>query len=271
MAMLEVKNITHSYTSSTWFRKSLSNKNVINNVSLQIEEGTCLGLLGSSGAGKSTLGKIILGMEKPQKGQVLFQGQDVYALNSKSGRHWRRELQVVFQDCYSAVNPKMTAAQIIGEPLHNYETMATQEHKRYIGELLECVGLSATDSGKYPHQFSGGQLQRINIARAIALKPKLIVLDEAVSSLDMVTQSQILRLLQDLRMRFGLSYLFITHDIKAAFTISDTLAVMENGQIVEHCKNKEQFLQSTHPAVKSLLNCIVSEHPRERLKKNTFT
>lgn len=271
MAMLEVKNITHSYTSSTWFRKSLSNKNVIHNVSLQIEEGTCMGLLGSSGAGKSTLGKIILGMEKPKQGQVIFQGQDVYALNSKSSRQWRRDLQVVFQDCYSAVNPKMTAGQIIGEPLHNYETMTTQEQKRYIGELLECVGLPATDSSKYPYQFSGGQLQRINIARAIALKPKLIVLDEAVSSLDMVTQSQILNLLQDLRITFGLSYLFITHDIKAAFMISDTFAVMDNGQIVELCNDKEQFLQSTQPAVKSLLDCMVLEHPRERLKKNVFT
>jgi nickel transport system ATP-binding protein len=271
MAMLEVKNITHSYTSSTWFRKSLSNKNVINNVSLQIEQGTCMGLLGSSGAGKSTLGKIILGMERPKQGQVFFQGQDVYALNSKLGRQWRRDLQVVFQDCYSAVNPKMTAEQIIGEPLHNYEITTMKEQKRYIGELLECVGLQATDGSKYPHQFSGGQLQRINIARAIALKPKLIVLDEALSSLDMVTQSQILKLLQDLRMKFGLSYLFITHDIKAAFTISDTLAVMQNGQIVEHCNDKEQFLQSSHPAVKSLLDCMVSEHPRERLKKNAST
>ena len=265
MAMLEVKNITHSYASSTWFRRTLSNKSVINNLSLQIEEGTCLGLLGSSGAGKSTLGKIILGMEQPKQGQVLFQGQNVYATSNKSGHKWRRDLQVVFQDCYSAVNPKMTAEQIIAEPLHNYEKLTIQEQKRYIHELLECVGIPAANANKYPHQFSGGQLQRINIARAIALKPKLIVLDEAVSSLDMVTQSQVLHLLQDLRVKFGLSYLFITHDIRAAYFISDALAVMENGKIVEYCSSKEQFFQSSHPCVRGLLDYIVPEHPRDRL------
>ncbi|MBU7318231.1 nickel import ATP-binding protein NikE [Paenibacillus oleatilyticus] len=267
MTLLQVSEVTHAYSSSNFFRRPKGNANVLFNVSLRIEEGTCLGLLGASGAGKSTLGRVILGLEKPKKGHVLFQGHDLYKLDSKTRRQLRRNLQVVFQDCYSSVNPRMTAEQIIGEPLDNYETLSVQERKRAVGELLERVGLSSMDMGKYPHQFSGGQLQRINIARAIALKPKMIVLDEPVSSLDMVNQTNILHLLKDLRSTFGLSYLFITHDIKAAYTISDALAVMEKGQVAEYCENKEQFLLSSHPAVKGLLGAMLSEHPRYRSKE----
>ncbi|MCZ8519402.1 MULTISPECIES: nickel import ATP-binding protein NikE [Paenibacillus] len=264
MTLLQVNEVTHAYSSSNLFRRPRRSRDVLSGVSLRIEGGTCLGLLGSSGAGKSTLGRVVLGLEKPKKGQVLFQGHDLYTLDPKTRKQLRRDLQVVFQDCYSSVNPRMTAGQIIGEPLDNYETLSVQEQKRAVGELLERVGLSSGDMGKYPHQFSGGQLQRINIARAIALKPKMIVLDEAVSSLDMVNQTNILHLLNDLRSTYGLSYLFITHDIKAAYTISDALAVMENGQVAEYCEHKEQFLLSSHPAVKGLLGSMLSEHPRYR-------
>ncbi len=264
--MLEVRDVTHAYSSSRrWGRsRAHTQEDVLSRVSLHIEEGTCLGLLGSSGAGKSTLGRIILGLEQPREGQVLFRGLDLYRLDAKARRGLRRDLQVVFQDCYSAVNPRMTAEQIIGEPLSNYESLSVQEQKRAVGELLECVGLSAADMQKQPYQFSGGQLQRINIARAIALKPKLIVLDEAVSSLDMINQTNILRLLGELRSAFGLSYLFITHDIKAACMISDALAVMAKGKIVEYNGSKEQFLQSSHPAVRGLLDSMLADHPRNR-------
>ncbi|WP_405117210.1 nickel import ATP-binding protein NikE [Paenibacillus sp. FSL K6-1217] len=262
--MLEVRDVTHAYTSSRLWGRSYAKDNVLSRMSLHIEEGTCLGLLGSSGAGKSTLGRIILGLEKPREGQVLFQGQNLYDLNPQARRNIRRDLQVVFQDCYSAVNPRMTAEQIIGEPLHNYESLTVQEQKRKVSELLECVGLSAADMNKQPFQFSGGQLQRINIARAIALKPKLIVLDEAVSSLDMINQANILRLLGELRAAFGLSYLFITHDIKAACMISDALAVMDKGEIVEYNDSKEQLLRSSHPAVRGLLDSMLADHPRNR-------
>lgn len=265
--MLEVKEVTHAYSSSRFWRRSGEEPEVLSRVSLQIGEGTCLGLLGPSGAGKSTLGRVILGLEKPREGQVLFRGHDLYTLDVNTRRKIRRDLQVVFQDCYSAVNPRMTAEQIIGEPLSNYESLTVQEQKREVGQLLECVGLTAADMGKYPYQFSGGQLQRINIARAIALKPKLIVLDEAVSSLDMINQTNILRLLHSLRAAFGLSYLFITHDIKAAYMISDGLAVMEKGRIVEYSGNKEQFLQSSHPAVQGLLGSMLPDHPRHRYRK----
>lgn len=266
MSLLQVKDITHTYSSFRLFGKKDRGKKVLSNVSISIEQGMCLGLLGMSGAGKSTLGKVILGLEKPQKGQVLFQGHDFYHTDRNTRKRLRRDLQVVFQDCYSSVNPRMTAEQIIGEPLQNYERMSVDEQKQTIGEMLEKVGLNSEDMRKYPHQFSGGQLQRINIARAIALKPKLIVLDEAVSSLDMVNQTNILELLSELKSVFGLSYLFITHDLKAAYSISDSLAVMEKGEVVEHCDNKDQFFYSPHPAVKTLVSSMLPEHPRYRAR-----
>ena len=264
MSLLEVKDITHSYGTSRSFWRKQDVKPVLSGVSLSIEEGTCLGLLGSSGAGKSTLGKVILGLEKPQKGQVIFQGQDVYTMDAKSRQHMRRDLQVVFQDSYSSVNPRLTAEKIIAEPLENYEKLSSAEQKRAIADLLEQVGLSSNDMKKYPREFSGGQLQRINIARALALKPKMIVLDESVSSLDMVTQTTILELFQDLKTRFGLSYLFITHDIRAAYSISDTMAIMHKGQIAEIFYDKDEVFTSQQPAVKALVDAMLPEHPRYR-------
>lgn len=262
--LLQVKEVTHSYGATRLFRRSDRLMPVLSDISLTIEQGMCLGLLGTSGAGKSTLGKVILGLEKPRQGQVFFQGHDLYGTDTQTRKALRRDLQVVFQDCYSSVNPRMTAERIIGEPLDNYESLSMSEQKRKIGELLEMVGLNPEDMQKYPHQFSGGQLQRINIARAIALKPKLIVLDESVSSLDMVNQTHILGLLRELKSEFGLSYLFITHDIKAAYSISDGLAVLEKGELVERCDDKDRIFASTHPTVISLISSILSEHPRHR-------
>ncbi len=158
----------------------------------------------------------------------------------------------------------MTAERIISEPLENYEKLTLSEQRRTVISLLERVGLSEKDLKKYPHQFSGGQLQRINIARAISLKPKLIVLDELVSSLDMVTQSLILDLLRELKDDFGLSYLFITHDIKAAFSISDTIGVLEKGELIEIYDSKDQFFSSKHPAIVRMRDSILAEHPRFR-------
>lgn len=269
MSLLHVNHVTHSYASTHFFEKA-KRTTVLKGVSLTIEPGQCLGLLGTSGAGKSTLGKVILGLEKPQKGQILFQGIDLYAAAASERKRLRRNLQVVFQDCYSSVNPKMNAEQIIGEPLLNYEKLTKQEQIRRVEELLEVVGLKPEDRNKYPHQFSGGQLQRINIARAIALKPKLIVLDEAVSSLDMVTQATILSLLSDLKTKFNLSYLFITHDIKAAYRISDSLAVMEQGELVVFSEDKEQFMELQHPSVQKLVQSMLPEHPRFRSIKQNF-
>lgn len=268
MSLLEVKQVTHTYGSLRSFWRPQKEAQVLSDVSLSLEQGTCMGLIGTSGAGKSTLGKVILGLEKPKEGKVLFQGQDIYAMNSKVRKQMRRDLQVVFQDSYSSVNPRLTAEKIIGEPLDNYERLSASEQKRTIAELLEQVGLSAEDMQKFPGQFSGGQLQRISIARAIALKPKMIVLDESVSSLDMVNQTNILKLLDDLKSEYGLSYLFITHDIRAAYAISDVLTVMEKGRIVETYNNKDEVFTSSEPAVKDLVASILPEHPRNRTVSN---
>ncbi|MDN4601291.1 nickel import ATP-binding protein NikE [Paenibacillus sp. F6_3S_P_1C] len=263
--MLQVREVSHSYGKRSWLDRSGTRPPVLTDISLTIEKGVCLGLLGTSGVGKSTLGKIILGLEKPTEGQVIFQGQDIYRAGKQVLKRVRRDLQVVFQDCYSAVNPLMTAAEIIGEPLDNYERLSAKEQQRKIGQLLEQVGLAPEDSSKLPHQFSGGQLQRVNIARAIALKPKLIVLDESVSSLDMVHQTQILSLLAELRASYGLSYLFITHDIRAAMTICDRIAVMDQGRLVYYGEEKDSITESNHPAVQQLVSSILPEHPSERI------
>ncbi|KGR77192.1 nickel import ATP-binding protein NikE [Ureibacillus sinduriensis] len=264
MGLLEVKQINHSYHSGKLFKWNVQSNKVLNDISFTIEEGTCLGLVGTSGAGKSTLGKVILGIQPPQQGQILFQGYDIYRADKMTQRKIRRNLQVVFQDSYSSVNPRLTAESIISEPLENYERLTVAELKSTVISLLERVGLSEKDLNKYPHQFSGGQLQRINIARAISLKPKLIVLDESVSSLDMVTQSLILELLKELKQDFGLSYLFITHDIKAAFSISDRLGVLEKGELIELYESKEQFFYSKNPVVLQMRDSILAEHPRFR-------
>jgi nickel transport system ATP-binding protein len=264
MSLLQVNEVTHSYGSRTVFNWKDRSKNILSDISLSIEEGTCLGLLGSSGAGKSTLGRVILGLERPQYGQVLFQGHNLYMADKHIRQKIRRDLQAVFQDSYSSVNPRMTAERIIAEPLENYEKLTVAEQKRTVIELLERVGLTEADLKKYPNQFSGGQLQRINIARAISLKPKLIVLDESVSSLDMVNQTLILELLKELKANFGLSYLLITHDIKAAYTISDRLGVLEKGELVEIYNDKKQFFTSEHPIVNEMRDSMLAEHPRFR-------
>ncbi|MES9761185.1 nickel import ATP-binding protein NikE [Priestia megaterium] len=264
MSLLQVNEVTHSYENRTFFKWKNRSRKVLSDITFSIEEGTCLGILGTSGAGKSTLGKVLLGLQKPQYGQILFQGHDIYNADKHTRQKLRRDLQVVFQDSHSAVNPRMTAERIIAEPLENYEKLTLNEQKRAVIELLENVGLDEKDLKKYPHQFSGGQLQRVNIARAIALKPKLIVLDESVSSLDMVTQTLILELLRELKEDFGLSYFFITHDIKAAYTISDTLGVLEKGELIEHYNSKKDFFTSEHPIVKEMRSSMLAEHPRFR-------
>ncbi|TWT00174.1 nickel import ATP-binding protein NikE [Planomicrobium sp. CPCC 101079] len=264
MSLLEVKKVSHSYGSSRSFWRPSNDAQVLSDVSLSIDQGTCMGLLGTSGAGKSTLGKVILGLEKPQQGEVIFQGQNLYKMDSKTRRGIRRDLQVVFQDSYSSVNPRLTAEKIIGEPLENYEKLSPAEQQRTVANLLEMVGLTAADMKKVPRQFSGGQLQRISIARAIALKPKMIVLDESVSSLDMVNQMNILNLLNELKSVYGLSYLFITHDIRAAYSVSDSLAVLEKGKIIEVCNDKNDIFTSQQPVVKNLVASILPEHPRNR-------
>ncbi|BBB89377.1 MAG TPA: dipeptide/oligopeptide/nickel ABC transporter ATP-binding protein [Methylomusa anaerophila] len=230
-------------------------------VSLTLGAGECLGLVGESGSGKSTLGRIILGIERPETGEVLFQGVNLYGKDKAAVRAVRRDLQVVFQDCFSSVNPRLTAGESIAEPLKNFARLSQREERRTVGELLELVGLKAGDAAKYPHQFSGGQLQRVCIARAISLRPKLIVLDEAVSSLDVLVQTQILALLSDLREELTMSYVFISHDLAAVARLSDRLAVMSAGEIVERLEDMADIQCLTHPVSLALLAAVLPAQP----------
>lgn len=259
--MLELKGIKKTYLlgNSVWGKRKTVE--AVKNVSLTLEERVCLGLVGKSGSGKSTLGKIILGLEKPDQGEVWFQGKNLSNLKAKELKELRRNLQVVFQDCYSSVNPRLTIGEIIAEPLRNYERLTSVQEKKKVQELLEIVGLCTEDIHKYPYQFSGGQLQRINIARAIALKPKLIIFDEAVSALDVLVQVQILNLLAQLKEEFHLSYLFISHDLQAVNYIADRLAVMYNGEIVEWLDDMEQLERLEHPVSKKLLSSVLLPYP----------
>ncbi|MCK5173160.1 MAG: ABC transporter ATP-binding protein, partial [Planctomycetes bacterium] len=216
-----------------FFSRTVAHVKAVDGVSFKIEPGQTLGLVGESGCGKTTVGRTILRLIDATEGTVRFDGEDVFSLPGADMRRIRRDMQLIFQDPYGSLNPRMTVGSIIGEgPLVHRLTPARQRRQR-VAELLEKVGLSANHAGRYPHEFSGGQRQRIGVARALALDPKFIVCDEAVSALDVSIQSQIINLLQDLQEQLGLTYLFIAHDLAVIEHISDYVAVMYLGRIVE--------------------------------------
>ncbi|HZK10239.1 MAG TPA: oligopeptide/dipeptide ABC transporter ATP-binding protein [Clostridia bacterium] len=227
-------------------------------ISIKIHEGETVGLVGESGCGKSTLGRAILKLYKLTDGQVFYDGKDITNYTDKQMIPLRREMQIIFQDPYSSLNPKMTVGQIIGEALHEHKMFKKGSDKleEYVKEIMNTCGLDDYMIYRYPHEFSGGQRQRIGIARALALKPKFIVCDEAVSALDVSIQSQIINLLNDLQKEFGLSYLFISHDLSVVKHISDTIGVMYLGDIVEYAKKKKLYENPLHPYTKALLSAI---------------
>ncbi|MDR2406272.1 MAG: dipeptide/oligopeptide/nickel ABC transporter ATP-binding protein, partial [Deltaproteobacteria bacterium] len=228
--VIDVINVAKSYRQGGVFTKQRT-VDVLKNISLNIGEGESLGLLGASGSGKSTLGRLILGLEKPDSGSILYYGKPLSDLHGTEKENWRKEVQVVFQNSHGAVNPRFTARRIIGEPLKNFFRLSKSQIISRVGELMEKVGLDGAQQDKLPHQFSGGELQRICIARAMSSRPKLVVLDEAVSSLDMGSQGLVLDLLERARDATGASYLFISHDLRVIFKLSDKLAVMHDGEI----------------------------------------
>lgn len=263
MNLLSVQNVSKNYYLRLGWSGATQCIPALQDVSFELAAGSCLGVVGESGAGKSTLGRIVLGLEQPDRGQIWFLGQELNQLKVRELRSLRREMQVVFQDCFSAVNPRFKVKTIIREPLQNYLNITAADATDRTIQLLETVGLTAADADKYPHQFSGGQLQRVTIARAIALKPKLIVLDEPVSSLDMTTQAQILKLLRDLKQQFHLSYLFITHDLAAVAYLADCVAVMYKGAIVES-SNSSDFTKLQNSYSQQLITAQLPTHPRDR-------
>ncbi|MER2190395.1 MAG: dipeptide/oligopeptide/nickel ABC transporter ATP-binding protein [Solibacillus sp.] len=249
--MISIQGVSKTYTKKQLFKKP-QHIHAVRDVTLTIQEGSCFALLGQSGSGKSTLGKMLLGIEKSDAGKIMFHDIDIHRAKGAEKRFLQHALQVVFQDCHSAVNPKMRIRDSIAEPMCVHERLEKAEIEQRVGELLEMVGLQRADMHKYPHQFSGGQLQRITIARALSTKPKLIVLDESINSLDVLVQVSVLKLLKKLQRELKLTYFFITHDLHAVKLIADDIAIMHQGQIVEQT-TVEQLKYVKHEASRALL------------------
>ena len=257
--LIEVKDLQQYFPVKTGFMKSLPLK-AVDGVSFAIRPGETLGLVGESGCGKTTVGRTLLHLYKPTGGEVLFDGKPV---TDKTIREMRKEMQMVFQDPYSSLNPRMTVEDIIGEPLDVHKLYSSKEERREkILELMKTVGLNAEHATRYAHEFSGGQRQRIGIARALATNPRFIVCDEAVSALDVSIQSQVINMFEDLQEKLGVAYLFIAHDLLVVRHISDRIAVMYLGRIVETADADELCDSPIHPYTQSLLSAVPYPDPK---------
>ena len=255
---------------SKWFpvrsgllvERTVDHVKAVDGVSFDVAEGETLGLVGESGSGKSTTGYCILQLLKPTSGSIKFEGTELTSLGREQMRRMRRELQIVFQDPYSSLDPRMTVGDIVGEPLIVHGIGSKRDRRARVRELLDVVGFNPSFTNRYPHEFSGGQRQRIGIARALALSPKLIVCDEPVSALDVSIQAQILNLLKDLQRDFGLTYLFIAHDLAVVRSMSDRIAVMNQGRIVEIGPAEDVYTNPQDPYTQALLAAVPVPDPR---------
>ena len=267
MALLEVEHLKkHFPVKKGFFKKTVGYYKAVSDVSFSIEAGETFGLVGESGCGKTTVGKSILRLIEPTEGSIRLEGRDVVAMNKEELIAERKNMQIIFQDPYSSLNPRMTVKKLIAEPLLEHKLVSSKaECNERVKEFLHTVGLSSRDMEKYPHEFSGGQRQRICIARALALNPKVIIADEAVSALDVSIRGQIINLLLDLQRDFGIAYLFISHDMAVVERISHRVAVMYLGQIVEIGPRRAVFENPQHPYTRKLLAAVpVAEPSRQR-------
>ncbi|UFJ39799.1 dipeptide ABC transporter ATP-binding protein [Brevibacillus humidisoli] len=267
--LLEIRNLKKHYPiTKGLFGKQVGAVKAVDGVSLTINEGETLGIVGESGCGKSTTGRAVLRLIEPTEGEILFDGVDVRALKADELRTFRTNMQIVFQDPYASLDPRWTVQRILEEPIRTHQRLSDAEIKENVRELMEVVGLSTYHADRYPHEFSGGQRQRIGIARALALRPRFIVCDEPVSALDVSIQAQVLNLMQDLQEQFSLTYMFISHDLSVVKFISDRVGVMYLGRLVELAPTQEMFAEPFHPYTKALMSAVPVPDPesgRERI------
>jgi len=266
--LLEVAHLTKHYpVRGGVFGRGRGEVHAVDDVSFAIRQGETLGLVGESGCGKSTIGKTVLRLVEPTAGTIAWRGQHINGLHGRAMRPYRRELQAVFQDPYASLNPRMRAADIVAEPIRNFEKVSAAEMGERVVSLFEKVGLRPDQMPRYPYEFSGGQRQRLGIARALAPRPKLIVCDEPVSALDVSVQAQVINLLGDLQREFGLSYLFVAHDLAVVEHISHRVAVMYLGRIVELAPTRAVFAHPQHPYTEALLSAVPVPDPTIQRKR----
>jgi oligopeptide transport system ATP-binding protein len=268
--ILEVRDLVKHFPirQGILFKRTIGQIKAVDGVSLDLHKGETLGVVGESGCGKSTLAKVLMNLERPTSGSVKYKGKDVFSLSAAEQRRLRRNIQLVMQDPYTSLNPRMTVGDIVGEPYNIHREVAPKRSRRgKVRELLDVVGLNPEHINRYPHQFSGGQRQRIGIARALALNPEIIVCDEPVSALDVSIQAQVMNLLERLQNEFGLSYIFIAHDLSVVRHIADRVAVMYLGKIVELGTEDEIYEGPTHPYTQALLSAVPVPDPTIRQHK----
>jgi peptide/nickel transport system ATP-binding protein/oligopeptide transport system ATP-binding protein len=266
--LLEVKDLCKHYP----IRKGLFSRiagyvYAVDGISFTINEGETLGLVGESGCGKSTVGRTILKLIEPSRGEIIWRGERIDELSRSQMRPYRQQIQAVFQDPYSSLNPRMRSADIVSEPLRNFESLSKAQGRERVSALFERVGLRPDQMLRFPHEFSGGQRQRLGIARALSVKPKLIMLDEPVSALDVSVQAQVINLLEDLQREFQVSYLFVAHDLAVVKHISHRVAVMYLGRIVELAPTKRLFSTPSHPYTEALLSAVPVPDPKYQRKQ----